>query len=143
MTNDLARLDEPKPTATPVDKDTADFLAATSIVEAINKALPQGVRGLPPIPKDYVFKKRDRETVSVAIHAAFELSGGVPGLIQWAASHPTEFYQLWSKLLGSETQTGAGGTTININSNLPSNPLDLVNVDEHGNVFTLDDELPE
>lgn len=33
---------------------------------------------------------------------AFDLMGGVPALVVWGRSNPTEFYRLWSKLLPKE-----------------------------------------
>lgn len=128
-----------------VDASLDAYLRAQNIIECINANLPDGVRQLPAIPADYVFKKRDRETVSVAIHSAFELIGGLPAFMQWGANNPDKFYALWSKLLPSETETPIGGNTFVFNTAIPSNPLDLTNVDATGRVFTLpsDDEVPE
>lgn len=33
---------------------------------------------------------------------AFELMGGVPSLVKWGKTNPTEFYRIWSKLLPKE-----------------------------------------
>lgn len=63
-------------------------------MNTINAALPQSSTALTPIPHDYVFKQRDRESVSVAMHAAFELIGGVPALVQWADPNPDKFFAL-------------------------------------------------
>jgi hypothetical protein len=142
-----------KPANTPAvkDPDAVDagldaYLRASAIVDSINKNLPKGAN-LPAIPETYVFRKRDRETVSVALHSAFELVGGVPSLINWAATNPKDFYALWSRLLPSNTETPVGGTTINFVSPIPQNPLDLVNVDAAGKVMTIeaapDLDLPE
>lgn len=129
-----------------VDASLDAYLRAQSIVESINTNLPKGAN-LPAIPSNYVFKKRDRETVSVALHSAFELVGGVPSLINWASTNPKDFYALWARLLPSNTETPVGGTTINFVSPIPQNPLDLVTVDPTGKVLTLDatpdEELPE
>lgn len=129
-----------------VDASLDAYLRAQSIVESINTNLPKGAN-LPAIPANYVFKKRDRETVSVALHSAFELTGGVPSLINWAAGNPKDFYALWARLLPSNTETPVGGTTINFVSPIPQNPLDLVTVDPTGKVLTLDatpdTDLPE
>ncbi len=134
-----------------IDKDAVDegldyYLRAQSVIENINTNLPKG-KSITPIPANYVFRKRDREVVSVALHSAFELVGGVPSLINWAATNPKEFYALWSRLLPSNTETPVGGTTINFVSPIPQNPLDLVTVDSTGKVMTVDAspdmDLPE
>ena len=127
----------------PVDAGLSDYLRASNIVEAINANLPDGAPQLTPIPKDYIFRKRDRETVSVAMHAAFELIGGVPAFIQWGSKNPKDFYLLWSKLLPSQTETPIGGTTIQFISAIPSNPLDAVTIDATGRVIDSPYELPE
>ena len=121
------------------------YLRADNIVKAINLNTPEGLNGFAPVPKGYVFRKRDREAVSIAMHAAFELTGGVPGLVQWAAGNPDKFYPLWSTLQKSDTETGAGGMVIQFNSAIPQNALDNVSVSEDGRVITInrDEELPE
>ena len=132
-----------------IDKDAVDdsldtYFRAQAVVDSINTNLPPGTT-LSSIPKDYVFKRRDRETVSVALHSAFELVGGVPSLINWASTNPKEFYALWARLLPSNTETPVGGTTINFVSPIPQNPLDMVTIAEDGSVVVLkeQDDLPE
>jgi len=63
---------------TAVTKETDSFLRAQHIVTAINANLPDGLPKLQAIPKGYVFRKRDRETVSIALHveARSELTRG-------------------------------------------------------------------
>lgn len=122
-----------------VDEATDAHLRAESIVAAINAALPEGVRQLPVIPKGYVFRKRDRESVSTAIHAAFELAGGVPAFLQWGMENPDKFYPLYTKLAQSDTQTAVGGTTINFVSAIPQTNLDLVSIDKSGRVVDVDE----
>lgn len=132
---------------TAVSPELDAYLRAEAIVEAINKNLPRDKSGkpaLPAIPKEYVFRKRDREAVSIAFHAAFENIGGVAALMQWAQHEPGKFFALYSKLLQSDTVTPTGGTQINIISSVPQSPLDLVNVAPNGQVYSIgDDELPE
>jgi hypothetical protein len=106
MNSTSTELQEVK-TAEPVDAGLDAYLRAQAIVVAINANLPKG-SSLPAIPKNYVFKKQDRGTVSVALHSAFELVGGVPSLVYWASRNPKEFYTLWSKLLPSQTETPLG-----------------------------------
>ena len=133
---------------TKVDAATDAYLRATNIVTAINENLPEGSQ-LPQIPANYVFKKRDRESVSLALHSAFELTGGVPSLVFWASKNPKDFYALWSRLLPSNTETSAGGVNITFQSAIPEAALDRVTVDETGRVITLkassesSDDLPE
>ena len=125
---------------TAVSAEIDAFLRAEKVIEAINAVA--GPNGLPPIPKNYVFRKRDREAVAVAMHSAFELIGGLPAFIQWGANNPDKFYILWSKLAQSDTLTPSGNT-YNFVSPLPANPLDLVNVSRDGFVMQADVELPE
>jgi hypothetical protein len=99
------------PTGEPTEARPVDaFLRA----DAINAQPPHGVRELPRIRKEYVLKRRDREAVSAAFYAAFDLCGGVPNLIQWAASNPDKFFPLYSKFAASDTETPTGGTQINM-----------------------------
>lgn len=128
-----------------VDPVLDSHLRAQSIVEAINANLPGGVRKLEPIPANYVLRRKDKEVVSVAFHAAFELTGGVPGLVAWARDNPTPFYTLYAKLLPSNVETPVAPTTINFVTSVPRSKLDNVTVDEAGNVADIefDDEIPE
>lgn len=121
----------------PIDPDLDSYLRAQNIVEAINRNLPDGLPSLPPIPKDYVFKRFDREVTTLALHAAFQLRGGVPALVRWADSDPKSFYNIWSKLLPTEQAIAqANATTIIYNSGLPSSPLNATTINERGEVFT-------
>lgn len=119
-------------------------LAAESVIDAINAVLPEGRLKLQPIPKGYTLKRADKERVSVAFHSAFDLIGGVPGMVAWGMENPTQFYNLYAKLLPSATETPQGSTTINIVSAIPASPLDRVGIDESGNVVDIDfAEIPE
>lgn len=128
-----------------VDPKLDAWLRAGAIVDAINANLPEGSRKLLPIPKEYVFKKADREAVSAAFHAAFQLIGGVPGFALWAAEHQSQFYQLFAKLLPSETQTPLGNLQFNFISPVPETPQDRISIDAAGKVIEADtdEELPE
>lgn len=124
------------------ENDLTDFLAAQNIVDAINANLPAEAK-LKPIPKEYAFKRRDSEVVSIAYQAAFHLLGGVPGLVNWAARNPDKFYEQFARMSKSRDETTAGSTTINIVSAIPESPLDFVTIDERGNVVERDEGLPE
>lgn len=117
--------------------------SSQAIIDVINAQLPKGASQLQPIPKSYRLKRADKEAVSVAIHAAFDLRGGVPGLVAFAADHPREFYALWAKLLPSGTETPIGATTVVFNSAIPQTALDRVTIDERGRVLTVDADGPE
>jgi hypothetical protein len=130
--------------------DLDNYLRAQNIVEAINRNLPDGYPGLPPIPADYVFKRFDREVTTLALHAAFQLRGGVPALVRWADSDPKSFYNIWSKLVPTEQAIAQANTTIVVQSAVPANALDSVSINETGHVVTVDavvrqteEELPE
>lgn len=126
----------------PIDPEV-DFqnrLRADNILEAINANLPVGAKQLVKIPREYVFKKStDTIAVTVALHSAFELKGGVPGLIHWANDNPTQFYQLWAKLLPNENTLNANGVQINFTSAVPMNDLDRVTINDDGKVIDIDD----
>lgn len=117
-----------------------EYLRASAIVQSINANLPKASQ-LPEIPQSYVFRKRDREAVSTALHAAFELAGGVPYLVAFAQSQPDKFIPIWAKLLPSETET-SNGVNITFTSAIPANELDKVTIDVTGRVISTDD-LPE
>jgi hypothetical protein len=119
----------------PIDSETDAFLRAEAIVDAINANLPKTGRPLKPIPKDYVFHKKDREVVSVAMHSAFHLIGGVPALASWADLNKEKFYNLWIKLLPSETQTPVGNFQFNFQTPIPETPSDRIRIGEGGEVI--------
>lgn len=132
--------------AAAVDFDLDSHLRATAVVAAFNANLPKGGRELAPIPAEYVFKRRDRETVSIAMHAAFELIGGAPRLVHWANENPDKFYtQMYVKMLPSNQETSQGGTTINVMTSIPPSPLDNVTISEDGSVVDIDfdEDLPD
>lgn len=134
MTNELTNTGLDDEAALSPELDA--YLRADAIVDAINANLPKGKVALPKIPKGYVFRKRDREAVSAAFHGAFELSGGTAALTQWAANNPDKFYPLLAKFAQAEAQV-TGGSTFVFQTSVPSNNLDLTNVDAQGNVQQL------
>jgi len=91
---------------------------------------------LPQIPKDYVFKRKDREFVADCFHAAFDLTGGVPRLIKYGHENYGEFIKLWARMLPEAQKHEAGPAVVQIINNLPPSPLDtgIVDMDD------LDDE---
>lgn len=130
-----------------VSDETDAYLRADAIVEAINANLPKGSKPLKPIPKDFKFYQRDRAVVKDAIDATFQLLGGVPALLRFAETNPKEFFTIWSKLLPPE-EVKQAGTTVIVQSAVPTNSLDFVSVDEYGRVIHVDgtrqdDEVPE
>lgn len=131
----------------PVSDETDAYLRADPIVAAINASLPKGAAPLKPIPKDFKFYQRDRAVVKDAFDATFQLIGGVPRFVQFASTNPKEFYAMWSKLLPPE-EVKQAGTTVIVQSAVPTNPLDFVSVDEYGRVIHVDGtrqdgEVPE
>ena len=127
----LAPADE---AAAPVDPEVDRYLRAQAIVDVINASNPFP---LEPIPKGYVFKKRNAGDAAIALHAAFELNGGVPGLVSFARTHPKEFYSMWARLVAAEESKGhTSATQIIFQSAVPKNPLDDVGIDQFGRVVT-------
>lgn len=53
----------------------------------------------------------NKTTVAVkeAFRDAFDDLGGVPALVEWAKKNPTQFYQLYSKLLPTEVDATISG----------------------------------
>lgn len=141
----MTKLTKKKPDDTRVPPEMDAFLRADNIVQAINDNLPAGAVQLPPIPKEYVFRKHDVTSVSAALHGAFELMGGVPALVHWAKNNPDKFMPLYAKLLGAEGDGKQAPTTIIVQSAIPQSPLDMVTIDETGKVVTLssEDDIPE
>ena len=129
-----------------VDSHVDDFLRAEAIVEAINANLPED-RRITPIPKEYVVRKRDREVVSLANHLVFEMIGGAPGYADWAKHNKKDFYNIYAKLLPSETQTPMGTLQFNFTTAIPETPQDRIQIDEAGRVVeaevVADEDLPE
>lgn len=131
-----------KPKAQP--KDVANIPQATpeqakALMDA-NAELRAGAlldmlgREHPPIPKDYVFRLRDRQFVENATFAAFDLIGGVPAYVAWAAENPNEFYKLFSRFAPEQKTVQAQGTQIVIQTALPESPLSNIIVTEDGTV---------
>lgn len=54
---------------------------------------------------------QNKTTVAVkeAFREAFELLGGTQALVVWAADNPTQFYQLYSKLIPTEIDATIAG----------------------------------
>lgn len=119
---------------TAVDDATTAYLRADAIVAAINAAVPGT---LAPIPKEYMFRKRDAGIVSLTLNAAFELTGGLPRLVAVAEEDPKWFYGIWSRQLGMEAAgLTQSATTIIYNSGLPASPLNATVINDRGEVFT-------
>jgi hypothetical protein len=53
------------------------------------------------------------KNVRLQFQHAFELIGGIPRLAHWAHTHPTQFFQLYSKLIPAQV-TGADGGALKI-----------------------------
>jgi hypothetical protein len=120
--------------AEPVDPEVDRYLRAQAIVDAINENNPFP---LEPIPKGYVFKKRNAGDAAIALHSAFELNGGVPRLVAFARTHPKDFYAMWARLVAAEESKGhTSATQIIFQSAVPKNPLDDVSIDSQGRVIS-------
>lgn len=88
---------------------------------------------LPAIPKDYVFKNKDREFVADAINTAFDLTGGVPRLVKYGHENYAEFIKLWAKMLPEAQKQQTGPAVVNVIHNVPPSALDL------GDIVDMDD----
>ncbi len=118
----LKKFNVPKLTDEQVSQLQSDNeeLREMSLLAILNETLPN-------IPKEHIFKMRERRTVELVHHATFELIGGVPRMTKWADENPTEFFKLYSRLLPQEKQAQAN-TQIIINSNVGKSPLDNVQI---------------
>jgi hypothetical protein len=88
---------------------------------------------LPAIPKDYVFKPRDRKFVEDTFQVAFDMFGGVPRLTKWAHENPTEFIKLWARMLPEAQKHESGPAVVQVFHNVPQSPLDV------GDIVDMDD----
>ncbi|MGI9141557.1 MAG: hypothetical protein ACR2IJ_00045 [Fluviibacter sp.] len=52
-------------------------------------------------------------SVKSALLDAFDRLGGVESLVQWGADNPTQFYQVWSKILPQEVHNTHSGDAEN------------------------------
>ena len=76
------------------------------------------------IPRTGQFK---RHQVVSAFQDSFELIGGIPRLAAWAHTHPTEFYKLYSKLLGNQLEVNVDNSgIIKVIHAIAPSPLDAV-----------------
>lgn len=75
---------------------------------------------------------KSTKAVKEALQEAFEGLGGVPSLVEWAKSEPTEFYKLWSKIMPTEVkaevtnigESPVGKIQIEVISANPQSPAD-------------------
>ena len=81
-------------------------------------------QNLPQIPKDYVFRPRDRKFVEDSFYAAFDLFGGVPRLVKWAHKNPTEYIKLWARMLPEAQKADHGPAVVQVFHNVPQSSLD-------------------
>lgn len=88
---------------------------------------------LPQIPKDYVFKPKERKFVEDALNVAFDLTGGVPRLIKYGHENYAEFIKLWARLLPEAQKQETGPAVVQVFHNVPQSPLDV------GDVIDMDD----
>lgn len=93
---------------------------------------------LPAIPKDYVFKLKDRAFVADALFAAFDLTGGVPRLVKWGHENYGEFIKVFTKLLPEAQKQESGPAIVQVFHGVPASALDMGDVVEVGD--ELDDE---
>jgi hypothetical protein len=112
------------------------FLRGTAALDILNESV---VKTGIVIPPSYVFRKRDKEQVDVAMDAIFELMGGVPRMLLWAHHNDTEFYKAWMKRAGEET--AGGGSAVVVVSNMPASGMPHKAMDEHGYVRSVHAEV--
>lgn len=108
------------------------FLRGSASVMILNGAVKEtGV----VVDTKYVFKQRDRGTVEKALHATFELIGGVPKMVAWADNNQTEFYRIYAKLAPTESIVTGGGNTLVV-TQMPESELDSITIKpKQGNRF--------
>lgn len=83
---------------------------------------------LPQIPKDYVFKPRDRKFVEDALHAAFDLTGGVPRLVKYAHENYGDYIKLFARLLPEAQKQEQGPAVVQVFHNVPASALDMTDI---------------
>jgi hypothetical protein len=92
---------------------------------------------LPPIPKDYVFKNKDRKFVEDALNVSFDLTGGIPRLTKWGHENYGEFIKLYARMLPEAQKGQQGSAVVQVFHNVPTSALDM------GDVVDLDDSDDE
>lgn len=88
---------------------------------------------LPTIPKDYVFKNKDRKFVEDALNVAFDLTGGIPRLTKWGHENYGEFIKLYARMLPEAQKHETGPAVVQVFHNVPQSPLDV------GDIVDMDD----
>ena len=89
---------------------------------------------LPAIPKDYIFKHRDRQFVADSLNVAFDLIGGIPRLAKYGHENPGEFFKLFARLLPEAEKKESGPAVVQVFHNVPPSALDV------GDVLDIDDD---
>lgn len=59
-----------------------------------------------PVKQQSLAAKHSPKSITAArenLTRAFDLMGGVPALVVWGRSNPTEFYRLWARLIPKES----------------------------------------
>lgn len=131
--NDLTTTDEN------IDPHTEAMLRGTQAIGIFRDELEK--RGF-RVPDDYRFKVIDQKGINAANSAVFSLMGGVPAYLMWAAQNPNKFYELFMKLGQSNAPlVNVAAQKIEIVSNLSSNPLDDIEIDDLGRVK--DDDITD
>lgn len=102
-------------------------LRATAMLDMLGRQHPQ-------IPKDYIFRLRDRQFVENAVFSAFDLIGGVPAFVVWAAENPNEYYKMFARFAPEQKAAQQQATQIVIQTAIPESPLSNIIVTEDGTV---------
>lgn len=125
----------------PIDKALDDFLRATKVVDAINASLPEGLPNMRQLPHDHVIRAMNRDTAGAMLNSTVEALGGIPGMVNWAASDPKNqglVYMWLMKTLPTETKVEhAGGFTVT--TSMPESALDGHQLNSDG--FVGDDDI--
>lgn len=88
---------------------------------------------LPAIPKDYIFKHRDRQFVADALNVAFDLNGGIRRLATFGNENYGEFLKIWARLLPEAEKKESGPAVVQVFHNVPQSALDV------GDTLDMDD----
>jgi hypothetical protein len=88
---------------------------------------------LPQIPKDYVFKPRERKFVEDTFQVAFDMLGGVPRRTKWAHENLAEVIKLWARMLPEAQKHEEGAAVVYVFRNVPQSLLDV------GDIVDIDD----
>lgn len=124
----MVDINKPISAVTDISAETIDKLASRDEDTRNSGVIDIFEQHLPQIPKDYVFKPRDRKFVEDALHAAFDLTFGVPRLVKYAHENYGDYIKLFARLLSEAQKQETGPAVVQVLHNVPALALDMTDM---------------